>query len=368
MEKPDVHENPHAPDYQPPMWAPPPPPAFGERAWFEMMMERYGFGVAAGLTVVALLWLFFNADLLLTTPKAEQDTPAEIVGEATVSILTRPAFATVLLDGDSVGVSPIRNYTVPAGTYLLSIRKPDHAAFDTVLTVSAETRSFLISLRRDNGPPGAAVQDLLPPGAASDEGDLAAEAPASGPPVEEPRAREAPAEPPPAPAAEGVAETEDEAPVEEAPAEEPPATPAVGTVEVTSQPADALVLLDGVRAGRTPLTLTDVPAGPHRLAVQLAGYQTASRDLDVEPGRTHRFAPTLDLETGTLRVLARPWGAIYIDGELHKEEASAWYAVELPVGNYRVRVVHPTLGRWEQVVTVSAGTPQEVVVDFTGDN
>ncbi|MDX1548574.1 MAG: hypothetical protein R3247_16380, partial [Rhodothermales bacterium] len=100
---------------------------------------------------------------------------------------------------------------------------------------------------------------------------------------------------------------------------------------------------------------------------RLDGYDDATMTLLVEAGRTTQARQILAPAQGTLRILAKPWGSIYIDGVLHEEEASVWYTVRLPVGDHRVRVTHPTLGKWEQIVRVSAGDPREVVIDFTFD-
>ena len=61
---------------------------------------------------------------------------------------------------------------------------------------------------------------------------------------------------------------------------------ACGTINVRSRPPQALVALDGVRAGKvTPTQLDDVPAGSHVLELTLAGYRPWSGTVAVEEGR-----------------------------------------------------------------------------------
>ena len=67
---------------------------------------------------------------------------------------------------------------------------------------------------------------------------------------------------------------------------------------------------------------------------------------------------------GRLKVLVKPWGTIYIDGELRQRETDVPYATSLVSGAYRVRATHPTLGTWERVVDVGAGEEAAVVMDF----
>ena len=72
---------------------------------------------------------------------------------------------------------------------------------------------------------------------------------------------------------------------------------------------------------------------------------------------------------GTLKILVKPWGSIYIDGELHKEESDIWYTTKLMSGYHRVQVEHPSLGNWDQVVEVPAGEEHAITIDFNkGDS
>ena len=72
----------------------------------------------------------------------------------------------------------------------------------------------------------------------------------------------------------------------------------------------------------------------------------------------------LEALQGTLKVLAKPWGTIYIDGTLHKREADIWYSTKLAPGTYTVEIEHATLGRWKQQVVITAGEERSLEVDF----
>lgn len=61
--------------------------------------------------------------------------------------------------------------------------------------------------------------------------------------------------------------------------------PVSGRIEVTSDMAGARVSLNGVVRGLTPLVVTDVEAGEHRLAIT-RGETTVHRTVTVEPGAT----------------------------------------------------------------------------------
>ncbi len=68
--------------------------------------------------------------------------------------------------------------------------------------------------------------------------------------------------------------------------------------------------------------------------------------------------------TGTVRVLVRPYGDVYVDGRRHAGGTNAPVSVEVPPGAHRVRATHPTLGTQERSVSVTAGRTAEVFIEF----
>jgi tetratricopeptide (TPR) repeat protein len=56
----------------------------------------------------------------------------------------------------------------------------------------------------------------------------------------------------------------------------------VQQISVLSEPAGAVVLLDGQNIGVTPIT-RDIPPGKHRLVLRLDGYQESTKDVVLEP-------------------------------------------------------------------------------------
>ncbi len=60
---------------------------------------------------------------------------------------------------------------------------------------------------------------------------------------------------------------------------------AIGTLSVSSDPAGAAVYVDGNFVGQTPLSLTQLPVGDHRLRVVRDGYLENGRLVRVAPGR-----------------------------------------------------------------------------------
>jgi hypothetical protein len=59
----------------------------------------------------------------------------------------------------------------------------------------------------------------------------------------------------------------------------------VGNLHITSQPGAAEILIDNEYRGKTPLTLSSLPAGNHNLLIRLNGYQDYQQLLTVVPGQ-----------------------------------------------------------------------------------
>lgn len=125
---------------------------------------------------------------------------------------------------------------------------------------------------------------------------------------------------------------------------EPTPTPKTGpaTLRIDVQPHGAVVKLDGVEQGRTPITLT-LPAATYRLLIEHEGFDPLDETLSLEPGGEAMLAgrltdvepPRLTLQVEPLEITAGQEGAIRLraednfvvewlelslDGELLKEE------------------------------------------------
>jgi hypothetical protein len=203
---------------------------------------------------------------------------------------------------------------------------------------------------------------------------------------------------------------------------------AVGTLAITSTPAGAKVIVDGKSRGVTPLTLADLSAGPHRVAlesskgtvqreVKIAAGSEIRLDEAIYPGWIGVFAP-FELQiyegkrllgtTETPRIMVPPGRheLLLVNERLGYREnhvlnvnpgetaavnvaavlgivrvraapgAEVWIdgerAGETPLGDLRVPVgtreiviKHPLLGEQRVTATVTRSAPAEVNVDFS---
>jgi len=67
-----------------------------------------------------------------------------------------------------------------------------------------------------------------------------------------------------------------------------------GFYTVESEPEGATVLLDLLRVGKTPLTLTNLRAGLYRVTLEMDGYHTRQQQIEVQPGVTNSHRIMLD--------------------------------------------------------------------------
>jgi serine/threonine protein kinase len=79
-----------------------------------------------------------------------------------------------------------------------------------------------------------------------------------------------------------------------APAHAAAATNAPGSLQVTSRPAGAQVFLDNNLIGTTPLLLSDVAVGSRQVRLELSGYKIFTTSVQIEPGARSRVASRLE--------------------------------------------------------------------------
>ena len=210
------------------------------------------------------------------------------------------------------------------------------------------------------------------------------------------------------------------------PAKRGPGAVPSGKITIHTQPAGAKVLLDGLAAGQTPLTIDTVPAGRHvvtlisesgsvKRTVRVEAGQTVTIDEQIFGGWVAIFAPitfdvaekgraigsteegrlmlspgrheltltnkalgysavhTVDIEPGEVRSLtlepkgaanfnAVPWAEVWVDDQKAGDTPIA--NLQLPLGVHNVVFKHPQYGERKLTVTVRANEPAVLSVDF----
>ena len=164
-------------------------------------------------------------------------------------------------------------------------------------------------------------------------------------------------------------------------------TPVVGNLNIRSEPAGAMVVLDGEKRGATPLELAAVAGGLHDLKVVLDGYQTVeetiavtnkladvARDYRLKPQRTEALV-TASPAGGVLRVngVAAEWdGALPLSLPLSagkkyvlQYEKPGYFAVSQEVTlkpNERADIKFPLVAEMGEVV-IRSSPPADLFVN-----
>jgi len=349
-----------------PNWTgPPPPPPRSLRIMVADWFARWGFVlltlfflilVAAAAFILPELRATRIGPLPSTPQRQNAETVAPVVDETTaveapmfVTVTSVPPGARVSVDIDSIGVTPLHTYAIAPTVHLLTLELDGYARVDTLLYGQpADTSSYRFALRREDQP-------VRPP---------ATTAPSQTDPEPAERQRPARVEPDPIP---DIEEREDEAEAEREvaqPTPPEPARPTAGTLTVNSTPIGARVLVNGSEIGRTPTSLAAVTPGEHNVRLRLEGYDDYETTAGVTAGRSTVIQATMIQALGSISVLVRPWGSIYIDGRLEKRDIDVEHTVQLPAGTHTVVVTHPTLGRVTRTVEILPGQTQRLVFDL----
>lgn len=91
--------------------------------------------------------------------------------------------------------------------------------------------------------------------------------------------------------------------------------PLMGILLLTSTPAGSEVSVKGVSLGSTPLLITSLEPGTHRITVASPGYQTKEIDITLEGRTPLKQDVSLMSDSGTLDVTSDPEGAeVFVNG------------------------------------------------------
>lgn len=319
------------------------------------LLRRYSFSITVVVAALAVGALIYYSPTRLSSDQKSAG-PASKSTYSTISVYSEPAGASVIVGADTVGITPVENHRVPSGAYLVSVRKEDFADRDTVMTLAANGSTvYTPRLRRDEESPSAEQED---PQEASTTEDFG-----SDPPQNEPR------EPAPDPNPESDADgsssgaSQEQAPSSGSSGEDESESLVTGSLALRSDPGSTSVEINGYGVGSTPMRLDQVAAGTHEVTFRHPDYETVTKRVEVTGNDTLTVEASLEALTGHLRVLARPWGSIYINGERHAQDSDVWYVTELQAGAYTVTARHPSLGETARTVEVAAGDTLSVVLD-----
>ncbi len=260
-------------------------------------------GIAAAVLLVLIALEVWQRSPEMSERAVERPATLSL---AKLSILTEPSNATVFLNGDSIGLTPVKAYTVKPGRLALRIQKQNYLAVDSTAAVAAgkDTTFYFLLVAVKADIPKILPRPLVTP-------------------------------------------------------------PAVGAVRIDSSPRGATIIFDGQTRGTTPQIIKDVAVGNHGIVLRKTDYREASLSVTIASGKTQKIDATLVPLMGKLSVTVKPSGAIFIDGVQKRPNASDPYETSLAAGYYRIRMESPQLGFLEKTISIKADRRHEWAVDFT---
>jgi serine/threonine protein kinase len=296
---------------------PPPkhePPAPSPRA------RRYNrqvpgiLGVAAAVLVIVLSFKLWQGSPDPPASATERPAPGSF---ARLSILSEPANAPVFLNDDSIGVTPIKTYSVKPGPLTLRIQKPGYLpVISTTMVDGEQDTTFFFPLVAT----GTTAPKTLPEATHS--------------------------------------KMQSQSHHVVAPFE-------AGAIRIDSQPRGATIIFDGQARGSTPRMIKDVGIGEHSIVLRKTGYRDTSISVATSGATTKKINPVLLPAAGELKIAVRPSGAIFVDDELKRPDSSDLYQTILPAGSHRIRLESAALGFLEKTMDIEAGGVHDLTVDFT---
>ena len=146
----------------------------------------------------------------------------------------------------------------------------------------------------------------------------------------------------------------------------PPGAPPAdkGTLTVTTSPTGALVMVNGVSCGTTPVYTCELSTGAKTVTITKSGYNTVTRNITITAGQTSNLGtitltPTATGDKGWVSLCSLPAGAdIYIDGAKvpwsaplcpaaarnYEVTARVMHTVKFVLANYKDKTINFSIG------------------------
>lgn len=138
--------------------------------------------------------------------------------------------------------------------------------------------------------------------------------------------------------------------------------PADGILAIDSNPQGANITVDGDFRGVTPAEISLLPGKQHQLRLFLDGYQAAGRTVELASGQSNQLKVTLQPNAGDIRIVTKPKDAeVWIDGKLR---GSSGVAVTLPAKAHRLEVRRQGYASKTQTITPRPGLEQVLQVEL----
>ncbi|MBT5307422.1 MAG: PEGA domain-containing protein, partial [Candidatus Scalindua sp.] len=127
-----------------------------------------------------------------------------------------------------------------------------------------------------------------------------------------------------------------------------------GSVSITSEPPNAMILIDNKKAGTTPTTLTGMLPSNHNVEIRIEGYETWSESVEIKSDKENSIAAVLHAITGSINIESNPSEAtIFLDGkEVSTTPDTITHAA---IGIHKIEVKKEGYAEWSKTLNVKKG-------------
>jgi formylglycine-generating enzyme required for sulfatase activity len=275
-----------------------------------------------------------------------------------LDVETDPAAgATVTIDGETIGKTPLEPIELAPGEHTILIRAARHLDFTTTVTIegggatqtlAAELSPLWAPVTFDSRPAGAVVRV---------DGDEVGTTPVTVDVGAGTRGVEM-----------ALAGYKPFRRSLEVVADEPQTVPLVtlvpadGKLVLTSDPDGATVTVDDEYRGQTPLDLVLAPGRQYEIGIAKAGYGSTDESVTVRSGETRELRLTLEPQYGEIEIRGEPSAAeILIDGEPRGPVNQTLRLIATPV---EIEIRKEGYESYRQTVTPRPGFPQSIRVSL----
>ncbi|MEJ2051513.1 MAG: serine/threonine protein kinase, partial [Calditrichota bacterium] len=299
------------------------------------------------LVVGLLVIIIFVSLVVKSNGKSPVENKAEIL-PARLSVTSTPSLATVYLNNDSIGLSPLKNYALPPGQHLLRLTRNDYAPVDTTISpVSGNQLDLAFQMIPKITNSELLSEQVAKKSEPTTNSVLTAVSIQSDPPHAEIWINNKYRGNTPMKitnlrsgnyrikiSKEGFENTIKNITLngKSNPELMIPLTASTGNLQIATVPESANIILDGKKIPQlTPTSLNEIPVGEHHIEISKKGYTSTNRKLAIKKAETSDLKIELVRQTGNLGIQVRPWGSIYLDDKLQKSSSNIKYNLELSV-------------------------------------
>ena len=138
----------------------------------------------------------------------------------------------------------------------------------------------------------------------------------------------------------------------------------VGELTISTEPTDAEIIIDDKLVGAGKYTSDKMNLGEHNITVRKNGFKQYNANIKIEADKPINISPELVPLVGQVKLLVRPSGDIYVDGQLKVKNAFAPYQVKISGGIHNLRVINESLGEWIKKIEINNESLQKFNIDF----